>query len=120
MVDVASARYEYAPVQRSSNMAVLRQMTGLLGETRRTHLLELLGSPTLHWERSDILGRTTTGRMWQLASPAMHRQPEMVSVATLMASVVYEEIGNSLPGLLPAPERLIPQVFPVKMQGNAA
>jgi predicted 2-oxoglutarate/Fe(II)-dependent dioxygenase YbiX len=101
-------------------MAILRQMTGLLGDTRRAHLLDLVNSPTLQWERSDVLGRTTAGRMWQLANSAMHRQPEMVSLATLMASVVYEEIGHSVPGLLPAPERLVPQVFPVRMEGNTA
>jgi hypothetical protein len=56
--------------------------------------------------------------MWQLASSAMHRQPEMVSLAILMANVVYEEIGNSIPGPLPEFDRLVPQVFPVKMAGN--
>ncbi|MFF5985906.1 2OG-Fe(II) oxygenase family protein [Prauserella flavalba] len=100
-------------------MTILREVTDFLGEKRQTDVLELLRSPTLAWERSDLLGRTTSGRMWQLATSGMHRMPEMVRLSTLMASVVYEEIHRSLPELLPEPESLVPQVFPVRMEGNS-
>jgi hypothetical protein len=56
--------------------------------------------------------------MWQLASAAMHRQPAMKQVSALLASVVYEEVRRTLPVLLPDPEHLVPQVFPVRMEGN--
>lgn len=97
---------------------ILHKVAEFLGERRRSDVLRLLSSPGLEWERSDRLGRTTFGRMWQLASSAMHKRPEMMQLSTLMASLVYDEMHRSMPDLLPDPVHLIPQVFPVRMEGN--
>lgn len=97
---------------------ILHEVNGFLGERRRADVLRLLNSPDLEWERPDRLGRTTSGRMWQLASPDMHHRPEMIQLSTLMASVVYDEIQRARPGLLPDPSEAVPQVFPVRMEGN--
>lgn len=97
---------------------ILHEVTGFLGERRRADVLRLLNSPDLEWERPDRLGRTTSGRMWQLANSDMHYRPEMIQLSTLMASVVYNEIQRARPRLLPDPGEAIPQVFPVRMEGN--
>lgn len=99
-------------------MVILHEVAKFLGERRRSDVLRLLSSPGLKWERSDRLGRTTFGRMWQLASSAMHKRPEMMQLSTLMASVVYDEMQRSTPYLLSDPATLAPQVFPVRMEGN--
>ncbi|WP_158684527.1 2OG-Fe(II) oxygenase [Amycolatopsis orientalis] len=100
-------------------VVILHEVAEFLGERRRSDVLQLLSSPSLEWERSDRLGRTTFGRMWQLANSAMHKRPEMIQLSTLMASVVYDEMRRYMPALLPDSANLIPQVFPVRMEGNA-
>lgn len=104
--------------ERGATMVVLHEVSGFLGEKRRAAVLRLLQSPTLKWERSDRLGRTTSGRMWQLANSAMHRRPEVMQLSTLMASIVYDEVHRTMPDLLPDSSRMVPQVFPVRMEGN--
>ncbi|WP_034274373.1 2OG-Fe(II) oxygenase [Haloechinothrix halophila] len=99
-------------------MKALHQVADFLGAKRRGDVLQLLGSPDLAWQRSDALGRTTSGRMWQLAKSDMHRQPAMRQLSVLVASVVYDEVTAALPATLPPPEDLVPQVFPVRMDGN--
>lgn len=97
---------------------VLHEIHDFLGERRRIAVLELLGSPSLAWERSDRLGRTTSGRMWQLASSAMHHTPEMIQLSEIMASLVYGAVCRCMSGVLPDAANVVSQVFPVRMEGN--
>jgi hypothetical protein len=90
----------------------------LLGPARRKRVLELLGSPALRWELSAALGRTTSGPMWQLADRESHRTAEMREVAATLAGAVYDLVSDRLPDLLPPPDQLSPQVFPVRMTGG--
>lgn len=97
-------------------MGVLHQVHEFLGAERRDRLRQLLTSPALEWRRADQLGRTTSGQVWQLATRDMHDRPEMVQLANVMASLVYNEIAGA--ARLPEPECVTPQVFPVRMAGD--
>jgi hypothetical protein len=99
-------------------MAVLHQVHQWLGPERRERLLQLLASSTIQWSRADRLGRTTAGRVWQLATRQMHDEPEMPQLSRIMASWTYDEIVRTGCVRLPEPALLTPQVFPVRMEGN--
>lgn len=95
---------------------ILHEVAGFLGDQRRKRILSLLESPVLEWARADCLGRTTRGRVWQLANRAMHTTLEMRQLSTLLAGAIYDELTATID--LPEPADLLPQVFPVKMYGN--
>jgi hypothetical protein len=97
---------------------VLHDVRAFLGDRLRVHLACLLRSDRLDWARADLLGRSTTGGVWQLADPAMHRRPEIVELSTAMVGSVYAELRRIHDLDLPEPEDLVPQVFPVVMTGS--
>jgi predicted 2-oxoglutarate/Fe(II)-dependent dioxygenase YbiX len=103
---------------RQDDMAVLHQVHQWLGPERRERLLQLLASPTIQWRRADQLGRTTSGRAWQLATRRMHDEPEVRQLSRVMASLTYNEVVRTGCVRLPEPALLTPQVFPVRMEGN--
>lgn len=65
----------------------------------------------------DRLGRTASGRIWQLASPEMHHHPAIVRLSTTLSSTIYDELSG-VGMALPDPSRLAVQVFPVHMEGD--
>lgn len=95
----------------------LRQPS-FLGELRRLVVLQMLDAPTLKWARSDTLGRTGSGKVWQLADRAQHSAPEMVSLSRFLAGAVHAELQVKRPGALPDVDLTTTQVFPVRMKGS--
>lgn len=89
-----------------------------LGELRRLLVLQMLDSPTLRWDRSEVMGRTGFGAVWQLADRNQHEVPEIVGLSRFLAGAVHTELGRTQPGLLPAADETVPQVFPVRMTGG--
>jgi predicted 2-oxoglutarate/Fe(II)-dependent dioxygenase YbiX len=96
----------------------LLQLDDVLGETRRRHLIAAVAGEADAWGRSDSLGHTGHGAgARQLAPDAGHyRSPQMTTVRIVMASICYAATADHFD--LPAPERLEPQVFPVRMRGS--
>lgn len=99
---------------------VIHRNSRFLGEELRAGILDLLRSPQLQWARSDALGRTARGTIAQLAGRESHERPDMVRIASTLATAVYEELAAKAAAVLPLPpsEDLVPQVFPVWMTGS--
>jgi len=87
-----------------------------VGRTRRTLIVEMLGSMDAQWAASEDLGRAGAGTTAQLAPGPGYTSAGMMTLRRIVASICYEHVRELFS--LPAPDRLMPQVFPVAMTGS--
>lgn len=88
-----------------------------LGYSRRERLVDALDTSGAQWARSEGLGRTGRGTTRQLV-PTTHDYvgPALGALRQIMASLCYKATASHF--ALPDPADLMPQVFPVLMQGS--